>query len=104
MGSSSKGGSSQPQYTSADAFNHGYGLKEGSVRMDGMAGWDPSMEGYDQVYAGYMKAHNEKVQGELFKNMMAGQAADQSSYMAAMNAQNRQSGNEFLALLAQEIT
>ena len=86
MGGSSKGGGG---YTSADAFNHGYGLKEGQVRMEGMAGWDPSMEGYDQVLSGYMQAHNEKVQGEHFKNMMADMAAGNANAASAYAAQQQ---------------
>ena len=87
MGSSGKGGSS-PQYTSQDAYNHGYSLKEGNVRMEGLAGWTPDMEGYDQVYAGYMQAHNEKVQKEKFKMMMEqGNADSVRAYEASMAAQ-----------------
>jgi len=76
MGSSSKGSSGDTSYSDADYYNYGYGLKEGNARMDGLSGIDPEMAGYDQIYEGYMKAHNEKVDSENLKNLLLGGTED----------------------------
>lgn len=80
-------GSSQPQYSSQDYWNYGRSLKEGSPKMTGLEGLDPNMEGYDQIYGGYMERHNERVQEEKFKimmeNMMFGQQQQAYDYAAA---------------------
>lgn len=64
-----KGSSSDSGYSSQDAYNYGYDLKDGAVRLEGLEGLDPTMEGYDSIYEGYMDAHNAKVEQEKIKMM-----------------------------------
>jgi len=86
MGGGGKGGSSAPQYTSADAYNLGRSMKEGNKGMSGFVGWTPDMEGYDYVAQGYLDAHNEKVAMENMKMMFSQGQESQANAYAQMQA------------------
>ncbi len=88
MGSS--GGNEQAQ---SGNYALGQSLKSNAVGMSGMQGVDPNHPQYEYVMAGYMDAHNAKVENEkiklMYENMMEGFASQNNNtdYADAMASQ-----------------